>query len=249
MERMSKGLAIAIRSEKRKDSDRMLTLLSPDMGLVKVISYGARKSIRALKAPLYTEGIFALERIGQSDFWTIKDVDVISTHERISETLESSMAAALFSEIVITSRSFGPAVYQTYCKALDLLESFGAEASAIAFFVAFLPLTGFIGDWEKCPVCGNEYTDDEILGFSASEGVPVCHRCDTMSEALILPPNARHYIKRVQEVGMEEAMELGISDMQRHRIFRYFLRLLKLSYPGKLKSLESGVWDIFVEDL
>ena len=47
----------------------------------------------------------------------------------------------------------------------------------------------------------------------------------------------------------EEAMELGISDMQRHRIFRYFLRLLKLSYPGKLKSLESGVWDIFVEDL
>ena len=83
MERMSKGLAIAIRSEKRKDSDRMLTLLSPDMGLVKVISYGARKSIRALKAPLYTEGIFALERIGQSDFWTIKDVDVISTHERI----------------------------------------------------------------------------------------------------------------------------------------------------------------------
>ena len=50
MERESKGLAIVIRSTKIRERDRLLTLFSPSMGIVNVVSYGARKSIRCVKA-------------------------------------------------------------------------------------------------------------------------------------------------------------------------------------------------------
>ena len=248
MEHSSKGLGIVIRSERCKEADRLLTLFSPDSGLVRIISYGARKSIRAIKAPLYTEGTFSLERIGQSELWTIRDIDVISTHEGILSDLGRSMPASLFSELIITGRSADAALYSAYCRALDLLEDHEPESVAIAFIVVFLSLSGFIGDWESCPVCGMPYGDGEVLGFSSAEGVPVCHRCDTMASSLILPPNARRYVQRIQEVGLEDAMLLSVSPMQRHRIFRYFLRMLRLSYPGRLRSIESGIWDIFGED-
>ena len=64
-----------------------------------------------------------------------------------------------------------------------------------------------------------------------------------MSSSLILPPNARRYVRRTLELDMDNAVLLSVSDLQRHRIFRYFLRLLRLSFPGKLRSIESGIWN------
>ena len=83
MDRDSKGLAIVIRSTAIRENDRLLTLFSPSLGFVSAVSYGARKSIKGVKAPLYTEGTFSLEK-GRRGM-TLKDVDVISTHDYIAE--------------------------------------------------------------------------------------------------------------------------------------------------------------------
>ena len=43
---------------------------------------------------------------------------------------------------------------------------------------------------------------------------------------------------------IRESMDLRISPEQRHRIFRYMLRSLSLSFPGRLGSLEHGIWEL-----
>ena len=83
-----------------------------------------------------------------------------------------------------------------------------------------------------------------MLGFSDAEGVAVCSECDTMSGSLILPPNARRFLARTLSLGIRESMDLRISPEQRHRIFRYMLRSLSLSFPGRLGSLEHGIWEL-----
>ena len=83
MERDAKGLAIVIRSIPVRDYDRLLTLFSPSLGLMNVVSYGSRKSVRSVKAPLYTEGNFSLEKGRRG--WSLKDIDVISTHDYLYE--------------------------------------------------------------------------------------------------------------------------------------------------------------------
>ncbi len=241
MDREQKGLAIVIRSMNIRENDRLLTLFSPSLGLVDIVSYGARKSIRTVKAPLYTEGNFSIEKGRRG--WTLKDIDVISTHECIHDDLMRSQIAMLFSDLVITGRNADPALYTLYTDALDLLETEDAEKVAVEFIVHFLSGEGLSGDYCSCPVCGRGYGDGEILGFSSAEGVAVCHDCDTMDGALPLPPNARAYLRRSLEMGMRESMSLLVSEAQEHRIFRYLLRTLPYSFPGRLRSLEYGIWD------
>ena len=242
MERDAKGLAIVVKSTKIKERDRLLTLFSPSLGIISAVSYGVRKSIRSIRAPLYTEGTFSLEK-GRSGM-TLKDIDVISTHDRLLEDLDLSQAAMLFSDLILTSRSEEPELYSLYSSALDALEYEPFEKVVVEFIVHFLALEGFCGDYCTCPVCGREFQEKEVLGFSVHEGVPVCHDCDTMNGALLLPPNARAYLRRSLELSFQDSLSLSVSDEQEHRIFRYLLRTLPFSFPGKLRSLEYGVWKL-----
>ena len=243
MEHDAKGLGIVIRTENARESDRISTIFSPSLGIIKAICYGARKSAKSIRAPLYTEGTFSLEKSIRSGRWSIRDIDVIATHDYLSADLERNMTASLFSDLVITSRTVDPGMYRLYTEALDLLEDTDAESVAIAFIVHFLSAEGLSGDYLSCPVCLRPYREDEVLGFSSVEGVPVCSECDNMGSSLILPPNARRFVRRTLELDIKEAVQLSVSAMQRHRIFRYFLRLLRISFPGKLRSIESGIWD------
>ena len=243
MERDSKGLGVVIRSERVRENDRLLTLFSLPLGIIRVISYGARKSIKCVRAPLYTEGVFSLS-LSRGERWSLKDIDVISTHDFLLEDLGKNMAAMLFSDMVQTGRDSGPELYSLYTAGLDLLEFYESESVVISFIAHYLKLQGLSGDYETCPVCQRRYREDEVLGFSDLEGVAVCSECDTMSGSLILPPNARRFLSRTLSLGIRDSMELRISPEQRHRIFRYMLRSLSLSFPGRLESLEHGIWEL-----
>lgn len=243
MERDSKGLAIVVKSERIRENDRMLTLFSLPLGIIKAISYGARKSIKCVRAPLYTEGVFSLS-LSRGGNWSLKDIDVISTHGYLLEDLEKNMAAALFSEMIISGKDATAELYTLYTSAIDLLEFYDSESVVISFIAHYMRLSGLSGDYQSCPVCSRSYGDDEIIGFSDVEGVAVCSECDTMSGSLILPPNARRFIARTLSLGIKDSMKLRISAEQRHRIFRYMLRSLSLSFPSRLESLEHGIWEL-----
>ena len=197
---------------------------------------------KALSYPGFRRTICeAMIEVINADF---KDIDVISTHGYLLEDLGKNMAAALFSDMVISGRDAGPELYSLYTGALDLLEFYDAESVVISFIAHYLRLAGLSGDYERCPVCQRIYGEDEVLGFSDAEGVAVCSECDTMSGSLILPPNARRFLARTLSLGIRESMDLRISPEQRHRIFRYMLRSLSLSFPGRLGSLEHGIWEL-----
>lgn len=242
MDRDAKGLAIVIRSSDIRDYDKLLTLFSPSMGLIDIVSYGARKSVKSVKAPLYTEGNFSLEKGRRG--WTLKDIDVISTHERILEDLDLRQSAMLFSDLVLLAKTAEPELYALYTSSIDALESYPFEKVVSIFITLFLSIEGLSGDYLTCPSCGREFGNDEVLGFRPDMSVAVCHDCDTLSMSLILPPNARLYLRRVQESGLDKALDFAISPEQEHRIFRYLLRCLLVSFPHRLKSLEFGIWRI-----
>ncbi|MBQ0070257.1 MAG: recombination protein O N-terminal domain-containing protein [Spirochaetales bacterium] len=67
MERDFKTLGIVVKVENVRENDRLLTIMTPDRGLLKALSFGSRKSIRAVKAPLYTEGYFSLYEKARTD--------------------------------------------------------------------------------------------------------------------------------------------------------------------------------------
>lgn len=241
MEREFKTLGIVIGKRSVRDNDVILTLLTPDQGLMDIYAYGVRKSSRAVRASLFTEGTFSLSKKSENGKVTLLDVDTLSLHEEILTSIEKLGWASLWSEMVMKGRNTDPELYSLFSSSLDALEDEDSDRCAIYFLVHYLMYMGLLGSFESCPVCHKEYEDDEILGFSPEVGNPVCQGCDKMDGALILPPNARRYLKRVGECRLEEALALSISPEMGRRVSRYLMRTLRFSFPSHLNVLDSGL--------
>ena len=241
MERDFKTLGIVLKKDNAKDNDVVLRILTPDMGILEVYVYGVRKSPKAVRASVFTEGVFSLNRRTENGKITLKDVDTLSFHEKIGESLEKTLALTLFSEMVIKGRSVDAYIYNLFAGTLDNMESGDRDRSGIYFLIQYFRFQSLGGDWKTCPECLMGYRDDEVLGFSLSLGAAVCSCCDEMGGEMILPPNARKYLARIYECSIKEAGDMRISDEMARRIFRYLLRTLKHSFPVRLNVLETGL--------
>ena len=241
MERDFKTLGIVLKKDNAKDNDVVLRILTPDMGILEVYVYGVRKSPKAVRASVFTEGVFSLNRRTENGKITLKDVDTLSFHEKIGESLEKTLALTLFSEMVIKGRSVDAYIYNLFAGTLDNMESGDRDRSGIYFLIQYFRSQSLGGDWKTCPECLMGYKDDEVLGFSLSLGAAVCSCCDEMGGEMILPPNARKYLARIYECSIKEAGDMRISDEMARRIFRYLLRTLKHSFPVRLNVLETGL--------
>jgi len=241
MERDSKGLGIVIKVDKVRTSDTLLSVLTPDRGILKVYSYGSRKSVKSIKAPLYTEGNFSIYQKGENGAYSLKDIDVLSTHDGLYSSLENLTFSSLFSEIIIKSQDLDARSYELFVSSLDGLESYRAKLVGSVFILKYLKLAGLSGDWRHCPLCLREYRFDEILGFSSLDRVAVCSDCDNMDMTNRLPMNARLFCARVLELDIRDSLKLGISDEQINRIFKYLVKTLKLAFPATINTIESGL--------
>ncbi len=240
MERDFKTLGIIIKKENRGERNALVTLLTPDSGLVEALSFGGGRGASSFRIPLYGEGVFSLERKNGNAVY-LKDCDIISEHEWVKDSIEGVAWAGLMSELVIKARVVDNAVYKLYTSVLDRMEGDEGGKCAVYFMTHFLLLQGLSGDWENCPSCGRTYGEWEVLGFSTVTGTAVCSSCDTLSSSLILPPNARSYLMWVSRSGIETALGWNISPGALSRIRSYLVRTLRYAFPARLKSLDSGL--------
>ncbi len=242
MERNESAPAIVINSERWKERNRMITLLSPVWGVVRVLVYGAQKSIKAIKAPLYTEGTFVVYHNRERDTRSLVDLTPISIHENVLSSFASSASASLFAELIMLQRGEDALMhYELLTAALDSMDEENHKRIIIQYLLRYLDGIGQGSDYIYCPSCMKEYDKSEILGFSSSLNVPVCSSCDTMGMSLILPPSARSYLRDSLSVPFERAMTFSISAVMEERLLRYLLRITTLALGTELKCVKSGM--------
>ena len=169
MERDFKSLAVVIKKERKGERDSFITLLTPDMGILRVVAFGSGRSTKLGSIySLYDEGVFSLSRRGE-DSIIIRDKDIISSKDWIRGDLDCLTMCSLFSELVISSHSSTSEIYSLFVSVLDRMENENIDRLTVYFIVHFLSLEGLSGDWESCPICQRRYFDDEILGFSIED--------------------------------------------------------------------------------
>ncbi|NLZ67779.1 MAG: DNA repair protein RecO [Spirochaetales bacterium] len=246
MDRNESALAIVIASTKVRNVDRLITLLSPVWGEVKVMVYGAQKSIKAVKAPLYTEGIFNLYHVREKNQFSLVDLTPLSIHEKISESFEANLAASFISELVLLQRGTDSTSYfKLFTTTLDFLEdnNYYYKRALVQFILRYLNMAGFGSDFAFCPICQKPYERNEVLGFYLDSTFPCCSKCDTMGGTFVLPHNARAYLRASLLASFSQAMEFVVSDIQIGRILRYLVRLCEFCFDVHLKSISTGLLD------
>lgn len=240
MDRNESGLAIVINSEKIGESDRLITLLSPTFGIIKVKIHAAQKSRKVVKAPLYIEGNFNLYHNRERKNYSLVDISPIALHDEIGQDYNKMLIAAMFSELIMLLKgSDYESSYALYSKALDFLcdETVEAKTVAVQFLIKYLNIYGITTDYLSCPICDHEYRSDEILGFSTHENVPCCPNCDNIQMQFVLPPNARAYIAASLNSSFSKGMAFSISSRQRDRILNYLIKYVKTAIEVPLKSI------------
>ncbi len=96
MERNVSSLAIVLHSQRYGQLNRRLKLLTVDFGIIDVLSYGAQKSLKSVKAEVFTDGQFFLYYNPVKKDYTLKDVTVLATHDELRESLHPTYAALFF---------------------------------------------------------------------------------------------------------------------------------------------------------
>ena len=239
MDRNESAPGIVIKSERWKERDRMATVLSPVWGLRRIRVYGAQKSRKAIKAPLYTEAVFHVYENRERGLTSLVDLDLISIHEAALDGLGPSFTAAMMSEVSLAGHGAdGPAMFQLFTSCLDALEDHRWRRVAIQFVIRALDSAGVGTDYENCPVCSRPYPDDMVLGFNSQVSSPCCWDCDSFQGTLILPPSARRYIHDSLHCGLEQALAFQVSLLMEQRLLRYSLRLWSAVQQVTLNSAD-----------
>ncbi|AEC01625.1 DNA repair protein RecO [Parasphaerochaeta coccoides] len=241
---------IVLRTRRMGDMHRRLSLLCPDLGIIDVIAYGARKGKRAMNAQMFSRSTFFLYHNPVRKEYTLKDARMESPHDGVRSRLDSMWAASFWSELCTrTAGGDWNALFLLLSECLDALEEdpSSVERASIQFVWHLLHLAGIAPDLTRCPVSERVYTHDEILGFSASLLSP-CSRENGDVDDMLLPPGARRYLAMTAGRAVREAVAVQLNDITALRIRRYMVRYAHLFAGGHLMTVESGFGMMDMDD-
>jgi DNA repair protein RecO (recombination protein O) len=177
--------ALVLRSRLSGESNREITFLTAEEGLIQATVFGGPKSkLRAHTAP-YHRGKLWIYRDPVKGFMKVTDFDVQIWRPGIRELYERTMAASALAEAVLTTHGGGGAWTEALSLmdgALDALDN-ADEAASRRILIHFLwNWAEILGQRPElaCRVCGSDAfqaREDGLLWYSLRDGTLICPSC------------------------------------------------------------------------
>ncbi len=247
MERNLTSDAIVLTHRRWGDLHRLVTLLSPELGIFDAVAYGARKGKLAGGIEPGTLGTVYLYHNPTRKEYSLVDVQPLYTVEHIRDDLPRLYAGQTMTELALRMHGGDYAkLYEELGSALILLESGEADTRLILiqYIWRFIAIMGLDPDMAYCPICSAAYGDQEILSFNTGLHTPCCAHCgdvDSESYELALGPGARRYLTLTRTLAACEAVTVQLSETAAIRLGRYMIRYVTNILGGPLKTLSGGV--------
>ncbi|MDR0387759.1 MAG: DNA repair protein RecO C-terminal domain-containing protein [Treponema sp.] len=185
--------ALVLRVRPSGESNREVTFLTAEEGLIRATVFGGPKSKLRAHAALYHEGMLWVYRNPVKTLMKVTDFDVRAWRPGIRELYERAMAAQAVAETVLAAQGGGGGWEEALAltgSALDALD--GADEAAcrqviIRFLWNWAEILGQRPEIDRCAVCGRkagasqpcacEAHRDGLLWYSLRDGTAVCPSC------------------------------------------------------------------------
>lgn len=186
-----KGLVI--RTVDIKESDRLITIFSEEMGIVSALARGARslKSRQMSSTMQFCYGSFVLARRGE--YFYVKESELIESFFGIRNSIERLALATYISEVLneITVAEAERDLLRLSLNSLYAIAHGKYELDKIkaAFEIRAASIIGFMPDVIACATCG------EKLGnfyFEIMAGTLKCYACKEKNEKMRAEPENPH---------------------------------------------------------
>ena len=188
MHRTTTGLVL--REVRYKEADRILTLLTADLGKITVKARGAlRKGSRigAASQPLcYSE----FTMFGSRGRWTADEGSSVEQFLGLREDIAQLALGAYFAELLDTVCPEDVPAPRTLSLALNALYAlsngiYGPEHVKAVFELQLMCLEGFAPEVDCCGVCGKEQPEEPM--FSPVSGIVHCRECGSVVSGGSMP--------------------------------------------------------------
>jgi DNA repair protein RecO (recombination protein O) len=181
--------ALVLRARPSGESNREITFLTAEEGLIRATVFGGPKSKLRAHAALYHEGKLWVYRDPVKGFMKVTDFDVQAWRPGIRELYERAMAAQAVAETVLAAQGGGggwPDALALAGGALDALD--GADEAAcrravLRFLWNWAEILGQRPEIGKCASCACEAPEDGLLWYSLRDGTVLCPSCAALPAA------------------------------------------------------------------
>jgi len=171
---------LVLRAADTKETDKVLTVLTADMGKISVVAKGARSRrsrIAAATQPL----AYAEMTLSESHGWQyLSEASTLALFDGVTRDVELLALASYFAELVdaVTYEALpAPEVLALILNALYALGELGKDQTLVkaAFELRLMALAGFEPLTEGCARCGAETPENPVL--DVIHGEVHCARC------------------------------------------------------------------------
>jgi len=178
---------IVVRYANYRDNDRILDILTAEMGLVSAAARGCRRQKSPLlsASELFVFGEFVL--FGTKDRYSVNSCDVRETFYPLREDMGRFAAGAYMLSLIqagVTTGEKSDAQFSLLYHALSFTAYGDVNPTdmAICFAVRLLSLLGFRPSLTSCAICGRDIKQEKLLQFSAESGGAVCSHCSARGQ-------------------------------------------------------------------
>ena len=180
------------------EADRLLTFLTPELGLVRATARGARRPTSKLGGHLDLLRHVSLSvHVGRT-LDTVTQAETINSFPRLRRDLDGMSRGVYLAELAERFSAEGAASYAVFRLLAETLGHLEARTTGERvgrapadlllrwFEVRLLALTGFQPVFHNCVECGTELQQEEHV-FSAERGGVVCPNCRAAGGDVLLP--------------------------------------------------------------
>jgi DNA repair protein RecO (recombination protein O) len=176
--------ALVLKSINFKDSDKILTLLTKDLGRVSAKAKGIRKINSKRLSFLDTLNYVRLGLVGDGDLKTITEAKLVHSFPNLKKDLDRLNSAYYFIEILnklIHESDENSEIFELVVKCLKRLDEIKYNDSRVEnyFELRLLEYLGYSLDFEKCCSCQKILNFDLTYSFNYESGGLECSECQT----------------------------------------------------------------------
>lgn len=180
---------IVLRSTDTKETDKILTVLTPDRGKIAVIARGARRKNSRLAASCQLLAYSELTIYQRGNWCYLDEACTIELFDGVRQDFELLSLASYFAELtesLTDADDASPEVLSLLLNALYALGTLQKDPQLVkpAFELRLMALSGFEPLADGCAVCGRPEPEQPML--DVTQGVVHCAGCKQMG-GLSLP--------------------------------------------------------------
>lgn len=219
--------ALAIRSIDYGEGNKIITLLTREMGKVAVMARGAKKlnSRLALSAQPFTHGMytFYLSRAGKMG--TLNSTELLNGHHALREDLELMAYASYLAELtdrMINDREGSAFLFEQLTSAFAAIEE-GKDCAVIMqiYELRMLQIAGYAPVLDACASCGIaiDATSSATWRFSARSGGVICANCGTSEQkAIPITPVTRKLLLLFQQLDLRNVGNINVKETTKQQV-------------------------------